>query len=910
MSTRYRSLAVTTALLVASGWSSRLNAQSTSTQANSGSNTVAPVEVIGKTGPDNLLSHTPLTVVSAETIAQTGATTLEQLLQTVPSFGFQGVGASASGGYGVYFVDLRSLNFNRTLTLVDDQLFVLSGIKTDEAVDLNNVPIGLIDHIEVKRSGSEPEYGPDSVAGVVDVVLKQNFNGLSMTAYGGSTVSKDDTTGEYTVTWGHNFSRGNVTVNAGYFYRGAITQSSRDWAANPVTSASINPNGTLSEIIGSPATPGGHAVSTAANGSINAEVLGSSPGQYRPFNAATDSYNFANAQDLQGSLRRATANLIGHYDLTSSVTASIEVLYSNRQSVFALPPQSLGLVGTIKNPEGFVVPADNPYNPFGQDVELQRVLTEVGPQDTTAIGNTYRVVAGLEGTVLGKVKWKLTFDHGESATTYKVANSVNLTKALELADCDAPALGCGDFFGPNSLSQQDVDFIRYTDVSHSKYTENVVELSGKAPLFNLPGGPMTATLGGELRWEAGYTHLDPVTLAGDQAGPDSQDTNGAYSSKEVYVDFAWPLLRDLPFAKALDIDTAARYSDFNLYGAFPTWKTSLSWALDDDFRFRGSVGLARRPPAIAEAFGGLAANFTVVQDPCDAASGLLANPVVAANCRAVGLPANFTQNNALINIASGGNPHLTPESSTSFTLGGVLTPRFAPGLSASIDYYHYKIRNAIDSLADTDASFIPDACYMSPNLSSPLCADVQRTASGPNAGQINEILGLDENIGAITTDGIDFDVTYRHVWSGGQRILIDWQSNLMLNYLLAEQGVTSQYAGAFASLISVGSYAKFKSLATITAQDGRFTVAGRINYIGGANVLGLDPATTPDTYAPPIWYFDMLCSYRVGKVTYSIGANNITNQKPPILLDGVSNTDLNTYDVDGTFVYFRVAANF
>jgi iron complex outermembrane receptor protein len=876
-------------------------------QSSTAPNTVSTVEVIGRTSPDNLQSATPLTVVGAEAISQTGATTLEQLLQTVPSFGFQGVGATASGGYGVYFVDLRSLNFNRTLTLVDDHLFVLSGIKTDEAVDLNNVPIGLIDHIEVKRSGSEPEYGPDSVAGVVDVVLKKNFDGLAMTAYGGTTVSRDDTTGEYTITWGHNFSRGNLTVNAGYFYRGAITQSSRDWAAEPITAASLNPNGTLSEIVGSPATPGGHA--TSANGAINAEVLG--PGQdFRPFNAAADSYNFANAQDLQGSLRRATANLIGHYDLTEAITASIEVLYSHRESVFALPPQSLGLVGTVKNPEGFVVPADNPFNPFGQDVELQRVLAEVGPQDTTATGDTYRVVAALEGALAGRIKWKFSFDHGESATTYNVANSVNLTKALELADCDAPSLGCGDFFGPGSLSQRDADFIRYTDVSHSKYVENVAELAAETPLFSLPGGPATLAVGGELRYETGYTHLDPVTLAGDQAGPNSRDTNGAYHSREVFAKVDLPLLRDLPLAKALEVNGAARYSDFNLYGAFPTWKVSLSWALDDSFRFRATQGLARRPPAIAEAFGGLAANFTVVQDPCDASSGLLSNPVVMANCRAAGLPANFTQNNALINIASGGNPHLTTESSTSFTLGGVFTPKFATGLSASIDYYHYKIRNAIDSLADTNANFIPDACYMSPNLTSPLCADVQRTVSGPNTGQINEILGLDENIGAITSDGIDFDVSYRHAWAEGQSLLIDWQSNLLLNYLLAEQGVTTQYAGAFASLISVGSYARFKSLMTITGRDGPITVAGRINYIGGAKVLGLDPATTPDTSAPPIWYFDMLCSYRVGKVTYSIGANNITNQKPPILLDGVSNTDLNTYDVDGTFVYFRVAASF
>ena len=879
-------------------------------QSQGAPSTVEGIEIIGhKPPPNDLQAPVPINVVTAESIALTGSTTLEQLLQSIPSFGFQGVGATASGGYGVYFVDLRSLNFNRTLTLVDGQLFVLSGIKTDEAVDLNNVPIGLIDHIEVMRSGSEPEFGPDAVAGVVNLVLKKNFQGLSLTAYGGETISGDDTTAEATLTWGHNFPRGNVTVNFGYFYRGPILQSDRDWARDPITQATINPNGTVSQIVGSPATPGGHAIS--ADGAINAAVLG--PGEATPFNAAADSYNFSSAQDLQGGLKRATANVLGHYDVTDALTASVEVMYSNRVSDFEGPPQSLGLVGTINNPDGFVIPADDPYNFLGQAVELQKALTQVGPQETVAVGNIYRVVAALDGTIFGKVKWKLSYDHGESATDYTVSNSINLTKALEtVTPCGAPLPTCmsADWFGPNSLSQQAIDFITYTDLSHSKYTENVVELSATAPMVKLPGGVASASAGGELRWETGWTHLDPVTLAGDQAGPDSENTNGAYSSREVYVDSHWPLLGGLDWVKSLELDAAARYSDFYLYGAFPTWKVSLSYAPDDDFRLRSSVGLARRPPAIAEAFGGIAANFAAVQDPCDSVNGLTSNPVVAANCRAVGLPANFTQNGALINIASGGNPHLTPEASTSFTIGGVLTPRFAPGLSASIDYYHYKIRDAIDSLADTDANFIPDACYTSVNLSSPLCALIQRTQSGPDAGQINEILGLDMNIGAISTEGIDLDITWRHAWGGGLRLLVDWQSNLMLDYILDEEGVSSQYAGAFASLISVGSYARFKSLLMVTGQDGRVTVAARVNYIGGADVLGENPAVDPYAFAPPILYLDMLCSYHVGKLTYSVGVNNVTNQKPPILLDGVSNTNLNTYDVDGTFIYFRAVATF
>jgi iron complex outermembrane receptor protein len=877
------------------------NAQSASDSTSSNSIIVTAT----KTKSD-VTSVSPLTTVTAEQMALSSTTTLEQVMQTMPAMGFQGINSANAGGFGVYFVDLRSLNFNRTLTVVDGLRFVVSGIKTDEAVDLNNVPISLIDHIDILRSGSEPVYGADAVAGVVNVVLKKNFDGLLMNAYGGGATQGGDGTGEFNVTWGRNFDRGNVTVNLGYFNRDAIPQSSRAFAADPITDATIGANGLISSIVGIPATPGGHAVSS--DGTIDDVFFGVGPGQFRPFDAATDSYNFAQDQDLQGSLKRATANVMGYYDLTPKLRASVQVLFSDRESDLTLAPQTLGLAGTLKNPEGFVVPIGAGGNPYDEPVELERVMNEVGPLEPDAQGYTYRVVAKLDGE-LGRFDWTLSYDHGESHTIYSIYNSVNLTKALALASC-LPGAGCmsADFFGPDSLTSAAADYLRYTDVSVSDYTEDIGQFSARTTVGMLPGGAITAVVGGELRSETGYTHMDPVTLAGDQATPDSADTSGAYNSQEVYLDVAWPILAGKPWARSLDLETAVRYSHFNLFGGYPTWKVSGSYAPDDNIRFRATVGLARRQPAITEAFAGLSAGITAVQDPCDSVSGLLANPVVAANCRAQGLPANFVQSSPLIDIASGGNPRLTPETSNNVTVGVVLTPQIAPGLTSTADYYKYDIKNAIDSLADTDANFIPDTCYQSSSLSSPLCALVQRTASGPNAGQINRILALDSNLGAIVTDGFDFDVNYKHAFSNGLWLIIDWQSNYLLNFMVDEEGTSIQYAGRFASLVNTGSYAHFKSLLATTVQVGPWTFGWRVHYIGGASVLGQDHSVTPFASAPPIWYHDLVVSYRMNKLTYTIGADNVTNSRPPTLLDGQSNTDLNTYDIDGPFVYFRITA--
>jgi iron complex outermembrane receptor protein len=865
-----------------------------------------------RSGQDDLSSVAPVTNIGAADIAKTGSTTLENLLQSMPSFGYQGVGAMNSNGFGVFFVDLRSLNFNRTLTLVDGTRFVLSGIKTDEAVDLNNVPIGLIDHIEVLRSGSEPIYGADAVAGVVNVVLKKDFDGFNVTTYTGVTNYGDDLTGEVTATWGKNFPRGNITINVGYFTRGALAQDDHSWSRNPITSATIDPNGHIEAIVGIPASAGGHAIS--ADGTIDDQILG--PGAARPFDPATDSYNFAKEQDLQGVLKRQTANLIATYELAPTVTASLEVLFSNREADSQLAPQTLGLSGTAKYPEGFVVPASNAFNFFSQDVELQRTLTEAGPLEPRADEMTYRIVAALRGQIFRTADWTLSYDHGNSATEYDILNSINLTHAIESLDpatCEAlPGCVTADFFGPGSLTPSAVHWLRYTDVAHSDYGEDVAQASLHVPLFDLGAGSVVATAGGEYRWETGYTHVSAVTLAGDQATPDSASTNGKYSTREGYLDIAWPLLRGLPLVKSLDADTAARYSDYDLFGSFATWKTSLSYAPDDQLRLRGTLGVARRAPAITEAFGGLAANFVAVQDPCDSHAGESSNPVVAANCAAVGLPSNFVQTSPLINIASGGGCltaatcHIVPETSRSFTLGAVLTPDFLPDFSATIDYYRYKVSDAIDSLADTDANFIPDSCYESVNLSSSLCPLIERTPSGPNAGQINRILGLDENVGTIETDGIEGDLTYQHEWGRGWSVSVDWKANLLFSYRIDEEGETSQYAGKFASLANVGSYTHFKSLAVTTLRKQDWLIGWRINYIGGASVLGQNPTQTPFASAPAVWYHDLVLSYVQDTTTYTVGVDNIFNRKPPILLDGISNTNLNTYDPDGMFFYVRM----
>jgi iron complex outermembrane receptor protein len=546
-------------------------------------------------------------------------------------------------------------------------------------------------------------------------------------------------------------------------------------------------------------------------------------------------------------------------------------------------------------------------------VTLERVVAEAGAQTTTTSGPVWRVLAGLDGQ-RGDWIWSVSGDHGQSLSRYATDNDINLTRALQTAGngpCPS-GIGCveANWFGPGGLSPAALAYITYTAHSQSSYAETVGQARVSGPLFTVPGGLARLTLGGEIRSEYGATTIDAVTARGDQAGNDAAPTAGGYDTYEAYATLGLPLVRHLTAIHRLDLVLAARATATSRYGSFPSVLAVLDYAPVTGVRLRAVTGLARRPPAISEAFGGITASPQPVTDPCAANSSLRNNRVVDQNCRAQGLRPGFSQASPLIDVESGGNPHLRPEQSENEELGVAFDPPALPFLSADIDYYHYRIRNAIDSLADTDPNLIPDACYESARLSSPLCGLITRIAGGGNAGQISNILGLDENVGTIKTDGVEFGATLRTPSPAGT-LKLDWQTNWLLDYRLRDTGQNgfTQYAGTFPGLAAVGSYARVRSRATATLDHDAWSFGWTGRFIAGARVLGAAPGE-PFSKAPGIFYQDIEASRRLGGATIMAGIDNMADQRPPTLVDGETNTDISTYDVLGRVFWGRVAFAF
>jgi outer membrane receptor protein involved in Fe transport len=865
-------------------------------------------EQITVTGAPGSQDPAGTTLAGGQAIARSGQSSLGALLDQLPAFGSQGVNsAQTDGGFGEYFVDLRNLNFDRTLVLVDGSRFVLSGIQTDEAVDLNDFPTAFVDHVEVLKDGTQPRYGPDAVAGAVNVVLKDQIEGMHLESYGAATGVPDGGTADISLVGGHSFANGHVAFGVDFYERNPVLQSNRAWAADPISSAIATPSGDQI-LVGSPATPGGHAV---GNG-INAEALGGD--HIAPYNPATEAYNFAGNHDLQGGLQRESAYFDGDYTLTDNITVNTEVLFTDRRATTLQPPQTLGLAGTAKHPDGFSIPASDAYNPLAAPVTLERVVTEAGPQTTTTSGPVWRVLAGLDG-VLNNWTWSVSFDRGQSISTYVTDNEINLTRALQTAgngSCPA-GLGCveANWFGPGSLSQQALTYITYTARSQSAYTETVGQGRLAGPVFTTQGGPAKLTIGADIRAENAYTTVPPVTRQGNQAGNDAQPTSGGYESYEAYTSLSLPLLKNVFLAHRLNVLLEARYTDTSRYGAVPTLRASMDYMPVDGIHLRATTGMARRPPAISEAFLGITGSQQPVTDPCDKSSGLRSNPVVNANCAAQGLAPNFTQASRLIDVLSGGNPLLHPEKSENEMLGLTFSPPAARWLSASVDYYQYRITNAIDSLADTDPNLIPDICYETAGLRSTLCRLITRIGGGSNAGQISSILALDENVGTIKENGLDFALSADPPMTRFGALKLSWQANWLLNYRLHTDGQAGfiQYAGTFPGLNQVGSYARVRSRGTANWEYGPWSLGWTGRFISGARVLG-DTQAEPFAKAPGIFYQDLDLTRHFGGLTVMAGIDNLADKRPPTLIDGQTNTNTSTYDILGRTFWGRVTYDF
>ncbi|MDZ5840434.1 TonB-dependent receptor [Stenotrophomonas maltophilia] len=842
----------------------------------------------------------PVSVVDAEAIERSGATSVETLLQRLPaSAGFAGSQSNAywaENGYGTTQVNLRGLGINRTLVLLNGRRIVNGGTGANSSVDLNVIPVSLIERVEVLKDGASAIYGADAVAGVVNIITKQGFEGAEAVVRYGQTSQGDGEETSVDVSWGVSSERGSLMAAVSYFDSGTVNMASR------APCGLIESDGRL-VCSGSSSTIGGRALLADGRRVNFNQVPGGDGDFYEPYSAAKHNYNGNPTLNAVNPIERLSLSVFGDSQLNDSTRAFIEAMYTNRQSRQLATSGGLGVYRPIN------IAADHPTNPTGQDLLLQRRrLEEAGPRHFFQETDTYRVVAGLKGQFGTSWDWSVAFNWGRNTGvdgSDNVANLDRVDQTLDRSLCStAPgaAIPCGDYLGYGDLSRDVLDYILYTsrDTGGNEQKSFTANLSGQ--IFELPAGWVGFAAGVEVRRERGWRDPDPLTVLGIGNTNQQDPIAGRYTAKEAYMELAVPLLQDAIIADSLYLNLAGRVSDYDLFGRDFNYKAGLDWQVSPSLKLRSTYATAFRIPNIPELFGGVSEGNLTTTDPCSGWSGLPASSIVRANCQADGVPAGYVQPGNTILTTSGGNADLEPEDATSFTAGVVWTPTFAPGLTLTLDYYRIRIENAIQRIAGSTKLAI---CYNTPSLAHPFC-DASNFTRDPRTGEVNYLSSQPVNTADEQVSGYDLGALYEFKpWGMDASISAD------ISYL--QRYDVRPYAGAevitYAGRITGGrgSYAKWRGLMSMNASRGQWSGTWTTQYIGRADDINAARGDIGD-HAPSVFYHNLQLRYAVSKaLDVALGVDNVFDRSAPFIQSYTdANTDTMTYDLLGRRWYARI----
>lgn len=843
----------------------------------------------------------PVTVIDAETIQRSGAISVETLLQRLPSSaGTAGNQSSAywtSNGYGTTQVNLRGLGIDRTLVLLNGRRVVSGGTGANSSVDLNMIPVAMIERIEVLKDGASAIYGADAVAGVVNIITKKAFDGVDAAVRYGKTDRGDGAEKSVDLVWGLRGERGSLVSSLNYSESGPVNLASR------APCSLFEEDGKL-VCSGSSSTIGGRArLADGRRVNFNQDPNGN-PRGFETYSAAKHAYNSNPFLNAVNPIKRIGVSAFGNLRLNEQVDLFTELMFTNRKSEQLATPGAIGVYRPIR------IAASHPTNPTGQDLTLERRrVAEVGPRHFFQETNTFRIVAGLKGRLGDSWDWSASLNWGRNTGIDGMTNIINLDRVdatLDAATCgkSPTAAPCGNYLGYGNLSPAVLDYIHFTTRDHGGNDQKSFNAGISGELFALPAGPVGFASGFEYRREQGWRDPDSLIVSGAANTNAMDPIAGEYSAREIFAELSVPLLAKLPLVQSLNLNAAARYSDYSLFGSQGTYKLGLDWQVIPSLKLRANRSTAFRVPNVPELFGGVSEGNLTTTDPCNNWNTMDPNSAVYQNCRASGVPVGFRQFGPSILTTGGGNPKLEPEEADTFTVGAVWTP--AKSLTLTLDYFNIEIDNAIETVPGSTKLSV---CYNSPGLSHIFCSPSSFTRD-PRTGEINFLSSQPANAARQRVSGIDVGALLDFS-------LLGWSSSLQADVSRLNRfdvapfpgGEVIEYAGKITG--GRGSYAKWRSTASLTMARGPWSGSYTVQHIGKAEDINAAPEDI-GARAPSVLYHNASLKYAFGKATtLSFGVDNLFDKRPPYIqswTDG--NTDTMTYDLLGRRWHVRLGYRF
>ncbi len=902
------------------------------------------------------VSNSPIVSVGQEQLAKSGSVTVDTLLNQMPQFvpGVSSTSNNPSNG-GQANIQLRGLGSNRTLVLMDGHRIVPSN--SDGTVDVNLIPSAIIQNIEVITGGASATYGSDAMAGVVNFKINDRFQGLQVDAQYGITDAKDGEESSISITGGSRFAddKGHAIMSLSYSTRGEILNAARKFSSVSGASATtpygrydfsgtnLPTQAAMNAVFAQYGIAPGTVAADSNLGFNNDGTLFRNGTNYRGSTAIDystipldGSYNTGPLNLLQLPMTRYSAFGMMNYDITENVEAYGSFNFTHYDSRTILAPSPAAAT------TGFSVNYNNPFVPTDlrtllasradptADFLFRKRFTDVGPRISETTFNVFQLTTGLRGqTNFRDWTWDLFGSYGKSEQNEIQRGNVSRAAVVSLLDAadGGTSICAGGYnpFGLQPLSAECASYISRVTKNWTSYEQRAVELNLQGGLFDLPAGEVRAAVGTSYRSDK-YNYVpDSLLSTGDVIGFNANDALDASADVyDLYGEVLVPVLKDLPFIKALNVTGGYRFSDYNTVGSVSAYKVDGDWEVVDGIRLRGGYSRGVRAPSIGELYSPQAQNFPqIIDDPCSIDSRARTGPNAAAVrslCLAQGVPSaiidSYTYPNTQVNALVGGNPDLKEETADTYSVGLVWTPRFDhplfEKLSASVDYYSIKIKDAIGTV---DAGLALTKCYDGSAGSSFYCGLFDRSNQ---TGEIQTLVLTNLNLATYETAGVDFQIDWGF-GLGAIGLSDDYGSlafNIVGNYLdkfdvqsLPGEPIDKLKGTIGNTSVSAVAVAKpeWKVMSSATYSFGPAELGVRWRFVDSMVDAGDNSEKIKS-----VNYFDLNGAWKVtDMVEVRAGVYNVADKQPPVFSSNIqANTDPSTYDVLGRRFYLALKTRF
>ncbi|MDQ9092939.1 TonB-dependent receptor [Pseudoalteromonas haloplanktis] len=829
--------------------------------------TVERIEVTGsRIKRTDIEGPSPVQSISRADIDNMGYDNLQQLLERMPvagngTFSTRGNNQDSTAN-GSAAVSLRGLGADATLVLINGRRVAISAFAesiTNSFVDINSIPVSAIERIDILKDGASAIYGSDAVAGVVNIILKKDIDGLEVNlGYGGTDGPNYEETSA-SIVWGTSNEKSSASVIVDYFKNTSLSSSEM----GRLGTADQTANGG-EDFRSSRGFPGYFYVDGVKTidpdcPAESATSSGSCLFDYGPFGY------IAPASERVGAISQF------EYNFDNGITAFMEMAVQHNTSIAAGAPTPLD------EDAGLTVPGSHPNNPFGQDIEIGRYRTvDAGARQWDIESDTLRFVAGLRGEI-NDWSWETAVQKGRS----KSMQTGDRTQGWVRTDFLQQEINAGNYnpFGGTYNDPAVIDRITTSLVrrGESHMTSFDANITGEA--FSFGDNIVMMAAGIEYREEDVSDIPDDQFQRGLIFGTESVSAAAERDQYAAYVEFS------IPLADSLELQLAGRYDDYSDFGTTTNPKVALRWAPSDEITVRGSWAQGFRAPSLAQIGLGPSEESQFFID--------------SYRCAATGEDCGVLD----YNIQFAGNPDLQAEESESWNVGFIWAPMAELGFS--IDVWSITQDNKIDEQA-----FGPIYDAECNNQNSTICVRLP-PQGGQSLGVIQKIHSTFENVSSQEVSGVDFSANYNHS--------IDDLGLLKFNLEWAYQDKFEKddrdYTGEYG-------YPEHRWMFSTNWELGEFNTNVNISYIGEFEdtpdidfdgTLDFDSNTSRMVDSQVL--VDLQTAYRITESTkISIGVNNLFDEEPPFAI-GDGDSDLYGYvsavhNPRGRYIYTKVSFSF